>query len=75
MSERERIDRMDRIERKLNRIARFVLFSTAFLSILVAVVTEQYYDHFTFGYGPIIAMLFVGLMFAVLLLSYSPFRD
>jgi Na+/proline symporter len=66
---------MDRMERKLNRIGRFVLFGIALLSILVAVVTEQYYDHLVNGYGNVAAAIFIVLVLLFLLWARIPFRD
>jgi Na+/proline symporter len=66
---------MDRMERKLNRIGRFVLFGIALLSILVAVVTEQYYDRLVYGYGNAVAATFIVLVLLFLLWARVPFRD
>jgi Na+/proline symporter len=72
MSER---DRMDRIERKLNRIGRFVLFAIGLLALLVAMVTERFYDDFVFGYGRTIAAVFVVLIIVIVAWARIPFRD
>jgi hypothetical protein len=37
-------DRLDRIERKVNRIGRFVLFAIALAAILAAIAGEPYYS-------------------------------
>jgi hypothetical protein len=72
MSERDRLDRM---ERKLNRIGRFVLLSVALLAVLAATVTEQYYDPYVLGYGWYIASAFAGVVILLALVSVNPFRD
>jgi hypothetical protein len=68
-------DRLDRIERKINRIGRFVLFGVALLAILVAVSTVQYYDRFIDGYGSMAATIFVVVVLLFLVWARAPFRD
>ena len=52
-------DRLDRIERKLNRIGRSILFGITLLAILAAIVTEPYYDSMVFGHGVLVAATFI----------------
>jgi Na+/proline symporter len=68
-------DRMDRMERKLNRIGRFVLFGIALLAIVLVVVTEQYYDALVFGYGNVVATTSIVVVLLYLLWARVPFRD
>ena len=68
-------DRIDRIERKLNRIGRSILFGIALLAILAAVVIEPYYDSLVFGHGVLVAAAFTVVVMAALLWARSPFRD
>jgi uncharacterized membrane protein YraQ (UPF0718 family) len=66
---------MDRIERKLNCIGRFVLFGIGLLSFLVVLVTERYYDRLAFGYGNAASAVLVAIITVVLLSARVPFRD
>ncbi len=52
-------DRLDRIERKINRIGRFVLFGIALFFVAAAVLAEGYYDRLVIGYGNVIAAALV----------------
>jgi hypothetical protein len=68
-------DRLDRIERKINRIGRFVLFGVALLVISAVVITEQYYDRFVDGYGNTVAVVFAALVILFYIWARTPFRD
>jgi hypothetical protein len=72
MSER---DRMDRIERKLNRIGKSVLFGIGLLLIVVAAFTETYYNQYVFGYGRAVAAAVAVVIIAVIWRARIPFRD
>jgi hypothetical protein len=72
MSER---DRMDRIERKLNRIGRFVLYGIGVLSILVIVFTEEYFDQVVYGYGRTVAVTAGVVIIIIIWWARTPFRD
>lgn len=68
-------DRIDRIERKLNRIGRSILFGIALLAILAAIIAEPYYDSRVFGHGDLVAAAFTVLVVAALFWARTPFRD
>ena len=63
------------MERKLNRIGKFVLLSVALLAVFGAAVTEQYYDPYVLGYGRYIAATFAGIVILFAVVSVFPFRD
>ena len=68
-------DRIDRIERKLNRIGRSILFGIALVAILAAIVTEPYYDSLVFRHGVLVAAAFTVVVVVALLWARTPFRD
>ena len=68
-------DRLDRIERKINTIGRFVLFGFALLVIVTALLTKGYYDPLVFGYGNIVAAAIVAIALMFCFWARTPFRD
>ncbi len=68
-------DRLDRIERKINKIGRFVLFGFALLVIAGAILSEGYYDHLVYGYGNTLAATVVVITLVFFFWSRAPFRD
>jgi hypothetical protein len=68
-------DRFDRIERKINRIGRFVLFGFTLLVIVGAVLVAGYYDHLVFGYGNAIAAAVIVIALVFFFWARMPFRD
>jgi hypothetical protein len=68
-------DRIDRIERKLNRIGRSILSGIALLAILAGIVTEPYYDSLVFRHGALVAAAFTVVVVVALLWARTPFRD
>jgi hypothetical protein len=68
-------DRLDRMERKLNRIGKFVLFGVALYSLLLVVELEQLPTSIFFGYGNLALATFVAVMTIVLITARAPFRD
>jgi hypothetical protein len=68
-------DRLDRIERKINRIGRLVLSGFALLVIAGAILAEGYYDPLVYGYGYIVAAAGVVIALAFVFWARAPFRD
>lgn len=68
-------DRIDRIERKLNRIGRSILFGIALVATVAAIVTEPYYDLLVFGHGVLVVAAFTVAVVVALLWARTPFRD
>ena len=68
-------DQLDRLERKLNRIGRSILFGIALVAILAAIVTEPYYDSLVFRHGALVAAAFTGVVVVAFLRARAPFRD
>ena len=68
-------DRLDRIERKLNRIGRSVLFGIALVAIAAAIFTEPHYDSLVFRHGVLVAAAFTVVVVVALLWARAPFRD
>jgi hypothetical protein len=68
-------DRLDRMERKLNRIGKFVLFGVALYSLLLVVELERLPTSVFFGYGNLALATFVAVMAIILITARAPFRD
>jgi hypothetical protein len=68
-------DRLDRMERKLNRIGKYVLFGIALFTVLLAVEMQRMSSDIFFGYGRFALWSFIGVMTVMLLVARTPFRD
>jgi hypothetical protein len=68
-------DRLDRMERKLNRIGKYVLFGIALFMVLLAVEMQKVSSDVFFGYGRLAVWSFIGVMSVMLLVARAPFRD
>ena len=68
-------DRLDRMERKLNRIGKYVLYGIALFIILLALQMQNVSADFFFGYGRLAIWTFVGAMAIIILAARAPFRD
>jgi hypothetical protein len=68
-------DRLDRMERKLNRIGKYVLFGIALFTVLLAVEMQKLSSDVFFGYGRLAVWSFIGVMIVMLLVARAPFRD
>jgi len=68
-------DRLDRIERKINRIGRIALLGVALFLIAAAFLAKGYYDPLVFGYGNTVAAAFVVIALVFFFWARSPFRD
>src|SRR5579864_2022966 len=68
-------DRLDRMERKLNRIGKYVLFGIALFTVLLAVEMQRMSGDLFFGYGRFALWSFIGVMTVMLLVARAPFRD
>ena len=68
-------DRLDRMERKLNRIGKYVLFGIALFTVLLAVEMQKFSSDLFFGYGRFALWSFIGIMTVMLLVARAPFRD
>ncbi len=68
-------DRLDRMERKLNRIGKYVLFGIALFAVLLAVEAQRLSADLFFGYGRLVLWSFVGATIVMLLVARAPFRD
>jgi hypothetical protein len=68
-------DRLDRMERKLNRIGKYVLFGIALFTVLLAVEMQKISGDLLFGYGRLALWSFIGVTTVMLLVARTPFRD
>jgi hypothetical protein len=68
-------DRLDRMERKLNRIGKYVLLGIALFTVLLVLEMQKASVGLLAGYGPLALWSFVGVMAVVLLVARAPFRD
>jgi hypothetical protein len=68
-------DRLDRMERKLNRIGKYVLFGIALFAVLLAVEMQKMPSDIFFGYGRLALWSFIGVTTVMLLVARAPFRD
>jgi hypothetical protein len=68
-------DRLDRMERKLNRIGKYVLFGIALFTVLLAVDMQQLSTDLFSGYGRLALWSFIGVTLLMLLVARAPFRD
>ena len=68
-------DRLDRMERKLNRIGKYVLFGIALFTVLLALDMQQLSAELFSGYGRVALWSFIGVTMALLLVARAPFRD
>ena len=68
-------DRLDRMERKLNRIGKYVLFGIALFTVLLAVEMQRMPGDIFFDYGRFALWSFIGVMTVMLLVARTPFRD
>jgi hypothetical protein len=68
-------DRLDRMERKLNRIGKYVLVGIGLFAVMLAVDMQRLSGDMFFGYGRLILWSFIGVMTVVLLVARAPFRD
>jgi hypothetical protein len=68
-------DRLDRMERKLNRIGKYVLFGIALFVVLLAVEMQKMSSDIFFGYGRLALWSFIVVMTVMLLVARAPFRD
>ena len=59
-------DRLDRMERKLNRIGKYVLFGIALFTVLLAVEMQKMSSDIFFGYGRFALWSFIGVMTVML---------
>jgi hypothetical protein len=68
-------DRLDRMERKLNRIGKYVLSGIALFAVVLALEMQKLSGDIFFGYGRLALWSFIGAMIVVLLIARAPFRD
>ena len=68
-------DRLDRMERKLNRIGKYVLVGIGLFAVMLAVEMQRLSGDMFFGYGRLVLWSFIGVMTVVLLVARAPFRD
>ena len=68
-------DRLDRMERKLNRIGKYVLFGIALFTVLLAVEMQKVSGDIFFGYGRFALWSLIGIVSVMLLIARAPFRD
>jgi hypothetical protein len=68
-------DRLDRMERKLNRIGKYVLFGIALFAVLLAVDMQRASTDLFFGYERLALWSFIGLTTIIFLVARAPFRD
>jgi hypothetical protein len=63
------------MERKLNRIGKYVLSGIALFAVLLAVDMQRLSTDLFFGHERLALWSFVGVTLAVLLVARAPFRD
>jgi hypothetical protein len=63
------------MERKLNRIGKYVLFGIALFTVLLALDMQKLPTDLFFGYGRLAVWSFIGLTVVMLLVARAPFRD
>jgi hypothetical protein len=68
-------DRLDRMERKLNRIGKYVLFGIALFTVLLGVEMQKMTGDIFFGYGRFALWSLIGVVTVMLLVARTPFRD
>jgi hypothetical protein len=68
-------DRLDRMERKLNRIGKLVLLGITLYTFLIVLELERQPIDIFFGYGNLALATFIGVMAIVLFTARAPFRD
>lgn len=68
-------DRLDRMERKLNRIGKYVLYGIALFTVLLVLQMRNLSPDILFGYGRWAIWSFVAAMAVMLLVARAPFRD
>jgi len=68
-------DRLDRMERKLNRIGKYVLLGLGLFTALLVLEMQKLPNDVFFGYGRLAIWSFIAVMAVVLLVARAPFRD
>jgi hypothetical protein len=68
-------DRLDRMERKLNRIGKYVLLGIGLFAMLLLLQMQNLANDVFFGYGRVAIWSFVAVTAIVLLIARAPFRD
>ena len=68
-------DRLDRMERKINRIGKYVLFGIALFTVLLAIEMQKMSNDIFFGHGRFALWSFIGVTTVMLLVARAPFRD
>jgi hypothetical protein len=63
------------MERKLNRIGKYVLSGIALFAVLLAVDMQRLSTDLFFGYERLALWAFIGLTLVMLLVARAPFRD
>jgi hypothetical protein len=63
------------MERKLNRIGKYVLFGIALFAVVLAVEMQRQSTDLFFGYGRLALWSLVGVTIVLLLVARAPFRD
>jgi hypothetical protein len=63
------------MERKLNRIGKYVLFGIALFTVLLVVDMRQLSTDLFSGYGRVVLLSFIGVTLIMLLVARAPFRD
>lgn len=68
-------EQLDRMERKINRIGRFVLVSIVLIALLIANQIRLLPDDWVQGYGWEAGAAFIVLMLLLMMIARAPFRD
>jgi hypothetical protein len=63
------------MERKLNRIGKYVLLGIALFTVLLVLEMQKVSTGLLAGYGSLALWSFVGVMAILLLVARAPFRD
>jgi multisubunit Na+/H+ antiporter MnhB subunit len=68
-------DQLDRMERKINRIGRFVLLGIVLIGVVIANNIRLLPDGWVQGYGLQAGAAFIALVILAMLAARGPFRD
>jgi hypothetical protein len=68
-------DQLDRMERKINRIGRFVLLGIVLIAVVIGNAIRLLPDVWVQGYGWQAGAAFIAAAVLLMLIARAPFRD
>ena len=68
-------DRLDRMERKLNRIGKLVLLGITLYTFLIVLELERQPIDLFYGYGTLASAAFIGAIVIFVIAARAPFRN